>query len=226
MPPVARMTARAGNPRRARRSRGRATMPVTRPPSHQQALADIALEDADRRRAMHRLDQRRHDRRAGHVAVDVHDAPLGMSGLARQGQWPRGRGRRARHSREGRGPARPLRPPSGGRSSRRRCRRRRQSCRRRASRPSRRAPWPRRCRPAPRPTTPPRRSARRRAPSPDAARDAGPQNSPASPPPTMMTSSLSGGPPERFARHGPALSRASSSSDSRGSDRTSPSLPP
>ena len=51
-----------------------------------QALADIALEQADRRRLVHGGDERRHDGRSRHVAGDMDDAALGMGRLARHGE--------------------------------------------------------------------------------------------------------------------------------------------
>ena len=47
-------------------------------------LGDIAFEHADRGRAPDGRDERRHDRRARHVAADAHDAALRMRRLARE----------------------------------------------------------------------------------------------------------------------------------------------
>ena len=174
------------------------------------ALADVAFEEADRRRLADRGDQRRHDRGAGHVAADVDDAALGMGGLARHGEMA------LEVAVEGHAVVeeivdarRRVARPSGGRSSRRRCRRRRRSCRRDASRSSRPAPWRRRCRPAPRPRTRPRPigAAVRTVTGRGARRSA--QNRPASPPPTMMTSS-EGSMRSRGYRHATSLVRRES----------------
>ena len=138
MPPEASTTARAGKRSAGPPSRGRATMPVDAAGPVRQALADIAFDQADRRRLADRGDQRRHDRGAGHVAA-AHGRRGARNGPPRA-TWRggrRGRGRRARRSRGGRGCGAARRRPSGARSSRRRCRRRRRWCRRDASRPSR-----------------------------------------------------------------------------------------
>ena len=130
----------------------------------QQRFGDVAFDHADRRRLAHRVDQRRDDRRAGHVAAHMHDAPRRMRGLAadRELAFEVAVERHA-VARAGRGCARRLRAPIPARPPRRPGRRRPRSCRRHAPRRCRLRRPPRRCRPAPRRSRRPRRAVPRRS---------------------------------------------------------------
>ncbi len=59
----------------------RTCKPVTSIAFRQQRFGNVALDHADRWRFAHGFDQRRNDGFAGHVALDVNDAPRGVSRL-------------------------------------------------------------------------------------------------------------------------------------------------
>ena len=126
----------------------------------------------------------------GLVAAHVHDAARRMRGLAPDRQTAF-EVLVERHAvvRAGRGCAPAPRAPSRARPSRRRGRRRPRSCRAHAPPACRLRRPPRRCRPAPRRSTRLRRSARRSTMVTGRGASFSAQNRPASPPPTMTTSS-------------------------------------
>ena len=192
MPPVASTTARdAHDHRPCRRVAGLAQLQAgDGVVLGQQRFGDKTFDHADRGRVAHGVDQRRHDRLAGHVAAHMHDAPRRMRGLAGDRE-PAFEVAVERHAvaQAGRGCAQAPRAPVRARCPRRPGRRRPRWCRRRG---------PPRCRLRHR-----RRDAALRpgleAPSPSGAAEItvtgrgasfSAQNSPARPPPTMTTSSV------------------------------------
>ena len=84
MPPVASTTARGGDHDRPGAGvAGLAQLHAgDRAVLGQQRFGDKTFDHADRRRLAHGFDQRRHDRRACHVAADMHDAARRMRGFA------------------------------------------------------------------------------------------------------------------------------------------------